>query len=160
MSSDKLISNESVRLVPFRWYHLKAMRMREDNTDMFVYIPDFETRIMIFDGAPNCHTAIADGNIVACWGAQELWPHVAECWLFTSTHFNSYPISATRGADRYFNQLAISLKLKRLQLTVNSKNSLAVRWAKRLRFETEGLMRSYGPDGSDYFMTSRIFANE
>lgn len=157
MSSTDIVSNSSVTLVPFRWYHLQAMDMRSDNTDMFSYIPDFENRIMLFDGAPNCHTAIAGGNIVACWGVQELWPHVAECWLFTSNHFNSYPISATRGADRYFNQIAITLRLKRLQLTVNSKNPLAVRWAKRLRFNTEGLMRSYGPDGSDYFMTARIY---
>ena len=46
--------------------------------------------------------------------------------------------------------------LHRLQFTVHSYNTQAVRWADVLQFEKEGLLRMYGPDKCDYLMLSKI----
>jgi len=58
---------------------------------------------------------------------------------------------------RYFNQIAITLKLRRLQITVDERNIVAIRWARMLKFSREGVLRKYGPGGVDYLMMSRIF---
>jgi len=58
---------------------------------------------------------------------------------------------------RYFNQIAVTLKLRRLQITVDERNIVAIRWARMLKFSREGVLRKYGPSGVDYLMMSRIF---
>ena len=50
-----------------------------------------------------------------------------------------------------------SMRLQRVQMVVNTQVMGAQRFAEYLKFECEGLLRAFGPDGSDYFMYSRIF---
>jgi RimJ/RimL family protein N-acetyltransferase len=48
-------------------------------------------------------------------------------------------------------------KIKRLQTSVKADSKLALRFAEWLGLKQEGLMKNYGPDGSDYYRYARIF---
>jgi hypothetical protein len=60
-----------------------------------------------------------------------------------------------RGAIRYFDIAMADLKLRRLQITVNVNDGLAIRYANALKFRREGLLIGYGPDGADHEMLAR-----
>jgi len=77
--------------------------------------------------------------------------------MLTSHLVDGYPVSLTRSTTRYFNRIATEMKLKRLQLTVNATNLVAVRWANALGFTREGVLRSYGADGADHIVFARIY---
>lgn len=102
-------------------------------------------------------TAMLRGKIACCFGVNKLWPGVGEGWMLTTDHVATAPVSLTRGAYRYFNLIATDMVLRRLQLTVNVENDLAVRWADALQFTPEGLLKNYGPDGASYRMYARYY---
>ena len=46
--------------------------------------------------------------------------------------------------------------LKRIQASVHTNDQQAIRYVEWLGFENEGLMKKYGPDGSDYYRFARV----
>jgi RimJ/RimL family protein N-acetyltransferase len=86
-----------------------------------------------------------------------MWPGVSEAWMITSIEFPNISVTVTRAAIRYFDKVAIEHQLKRLQITVDVENELAMRWAKVLKFTPEGVMRKYGAGGIDHMMFARIY---
>jgi RimJ/RimL family protein N-acetyltransferase len=53
--------------------------------------------------------------------------------------------------------LATSNNIKRLQTAVRADFGIGIRFAKWLGFTNEGLMKSYGFDGSDHYRMARIY---
>ena len=62
-----------------------------------------------------------------------------------------------KASKLFFDYAANKLEMKRLQITVCSRNIPAYKWAKVCYFEDEGILRNYGPQGDDYYMMSRVF---
>ena len=150
-----LSSNRQLQIVPFFWAHVKLMDLRPFEQAYFDSIPNYLERLKEYGTQKHCYTAIYKGDIVACWGAYPLWDGVCEAWLLTSYQFETIPITATRTAIRYFNNIYIDLKLHRLQIAVNCRNELAMRWASALKMKPEAVLHRYGPDESDYKMFAR-----
>ena len=48
-------------------------------------------------------------------------------------------------------------KIKRLQTSVKASFTTGVRFASWLGLKNEGLMKNYGPDGSDYLRMAKIY---
>ena len=48
-------------------------------------------------------------------------------------------------------------KIKRLQTSVKANFKTGVRFANWLGLSSEGLMKRYGPDGSDYIRMAKIY---
>ena len=152
-----ITTNKNVSFVPFHWAHPYAMHLREFDRKIFSELPNFKEYLQSYEASGHAVTAICNGQMVCCFGVNEFWAGVAEAWMLTSSHCDVVPVSLSRGAMRYFNQIAITLKLRRLQITVDERNIVAIRWARMLKFSREGVLRKYGPSGVDYLMMSRIF---
>lgn len=150
-------THAGVELIDFSVRHVSAMNLRPQSRISFDHIPGYRDKLRAVELTKWAHTAVVTGDVVCCFGVIELWPGLGEAWMLTSDKIKRYPISLTRGAQRYFSAAANGLQLRRLQITTNVNDELAVRWANRLNFTQEGLLRSYGPDGSDHFMYSRIY---
>ena len=133
------------------------MDLRQFERELMESVPDFNERLKWYSDTELACSAISGGQMLCCWGIIQIWPGLAEGWLLTSNQIEGYAVSLTRGARRYFKQVATELKLNRLQITVNSRNIVAIRWADALGFEREGRLRNYGPSGDDYFMYARVF---
>jgi RimJ/RimL family protein N-acetyltransferase len=46
--------------------------------------------------------------------------------------------------------------LRRIQFTVRVDYNIGLRWAWALGFQQEGILRGYGPDGTDYAIFGRV----
>ena len=153
----EITNNRQIQIVPFHWTHPYAADLREHDKKAFEHIPNYQEMLKAFQAEGDAITALWRGRIVACLGCNVMWPGVAEAWMITSIEFPNISTTATRAAIRYFDKVAIKYQLKRLQITVDTENELAVRWAKVLKFTPEGLLRKYGPGNSDHMMFARIY---
>ena len=152
-----ITTNRQIQIVPFHWAHPYAMELREFEKVSFETIPNYQDMLRAFQAEGGAITALWRGKIIACLGCNNMWPGVAEAWMITSIEFANISVTVTRAAIRYFDKVAIENKLKRLQITVNVENDLAMRWAKVLKFTPEGVMKHYGSDGADHMMFARIY---
>lgn len=151
----ELSSNRKLHIIPFFWGHVTLMDLRPFEQAYFNDLPDYVDRLKEYGTKKHCYTAMHEGKVVACWGAYPLWDGVAEAWLLTAYQFETIPITSTRTAIRYFNKIYSDMQLHRLQITVNCKDELAMRWAFALKMKKEGILHNYGPDKSDYAMFAR-----
>jgi len=95
--------------------------------------------------------------IYAMFGMWELWQGVAECWLIPNAGIGRRVFRFHKASLLFFDHAVNKRGIKRLQITVRSRNDLAVHWAERCYFTKDGLMRKWGPEFDDYYMMSRIF---
>lgn len=157
VDTSAILRNENVSLVPFHWAHPEAMDLRPHDRVYYDCIPNFREYLKLYMASGNALTAVVPEGMACCFGVNAMWPGIAEGWMLTSHLVDGYPVSLTRSTTRYFNRIATEMKLKRLQLTVNATNVVAVRWANALGFTREGVLRSYGADGADHIMFARIY---
>ena len=102
------------------------------------------------------YTLLDDGKIVAMGGVHMLWNKVGEAWVLLSKHAKSKPRTVAKYADLMFDVIVHKNKLERIQASIAVNDAKAIRFGKWLGFEMEGLMRKYGPDGSDYYRLARV----
>ena len=150
-------SNSKVKFIPFHWAHPHHMDLRPFEREHFDLVPNYDEQLKWNAMQPHSYTALYEGKMACCFGFNQLWSGVAEGWLLTTYLVESNPISLTRGAFRVFNHVASELQLHRLQLVVDGRNELAIRWANALRFKEEGCLVGYGPDGSNHYMFARQY---
>ena len=133
----------------FDAYQLSVMRT----------FPDYEKSLEHMAAAGDAYTALIEGQPVMCWGLIELWPGVAEAWMLRDEAISRHATTLARCAYDYFLQVGVELSLNRCQFSVNSHNKRAIRFARYLKFEVEGVLRKYAPDGSDYLMMARLYSD-
>ena len=111
-----------------------------------------------FEGYQNIvgFTARKDGKIVMMGGVHVMWQGVGEGWLVMSKHAHSMPKTVARYADEFFDVIMNEANIQRMQASINATDPRSVRFARWLGFENEGLMRKYGPDGTDYYRMARV----
>lgn len=145
-----------VDVVPFTWHHVAAMDLRPDELGHLASTKDYIARTKIYTQRGPCFSAIVEGEGVAmCWGFLPYWQGVWEAWALTSYLVERHPIATIRRAQSVFNQIERDLQAHRLQITVKASNQLSLRFAEALKFHREGVLKAYGPDGSDYIMLAR-----
>lgn len=144
------------RIVDWHPMHLQMIELNKfdmENREMFVnysqYLTQFATKGYSF-------TAMQD-KIYAMFGLYKLWDGVYEAWLIPSGDVSKKAFRMHRASKLFFEYAANKLDMKRLQITVCARNEPAVKWAKVCYFETEGVLKKYGPQGDDYLMMARIF---
>jgi len=148
----------AVTVVPFKWYHIKAMDIRKAEQRNIEQMPDYVERLKHQQSLGLSCTAIIDGDGPACsWGYIPQWPGVYECWFLSSYLIERYPILTIRHSRYHIESDAITLKAHRLQMSVDASDRIAMRYAHALGFSSEGVMKSYGPDKADYERLARIF---
>jgi RimJ/RimL family protein N-acetyltransferase len=102
------------------------------------------------------YTLLEDGEIVAMGGVHMLWDKVGEAWVMLGKNAKSRPRTVAKYADLMFDVIVHKNKLNRVQASIAVNDAKAVRFGKWMGFEMEGLMRRYGPDGSDYYRVARV----
>ena len=82
-------------------------------------------------------------NICHVW-YMELWDGVYEAWLIPSNDISRKAFRMHRASKLFFEYAANKLEMKRLQITVCSRNIPAYKWAKVCYFENEVYYESMG----------------
>ena len=142
-----------------RWYphHLDMCELNEFDAANIELFADYRGYLETYANAGLAFSVLDRDGISAMFGVWQLWPGVCEAWLIPSKDIGRKVVPLHRGSLAFFNHVSKQMKIKRLQFSVHSANATACMWAERCYFQREGTMRSYGPDGADYYMYGRLF---
>lgn len=143
-------------LLPFRVAHLAGMELHPIQQRSF----DWPGSCAQLEAQAECgpaYTIMVDGVAMACFGAVEIYPGVAEAWLLRDNRIAAYRVSMGRNSRMFFDQLGTAMKLRRCQMSVDVSFPSAIRYAEWCKFEIEGVMRKFGIGGQDNLMMARIY---
>jgi len=115
-----------------------------------------ENRICLSDKG-NAYTLFVDKKPIVAGGIFLLWEGVAEGWVMASQNIYDVKFLAAKEIKKRTDELCQRNKVKRLQTTVKYDFSQGIRFASWLGLKPEGIMRKYGPDGSDYYRMAKIY---
>lgn len=141
--------------LPFHIDHLDNL----DNVDGYVQMLGLEGFKKQIAGQANrgpVITAFINGKPVAVFGCGLLWTGVAEVWTLLSEQSKRYPIAMIRASKSFLDICWITFNLHRLQITVKTSDTVAMRFALALKFEVECNMKKYSPGKEDFTLLRRL----
>ena len=115
-----------------------------------------ENRICLADKG-NAYTLFVKDKPIVAGGIFILWKGVAEGWVLANRNIYDVKFLAAKEIKIRTDLLCKKNKIKRLQTSVKAEFTTGVRFANWLGLKTEGLMKKYGPDGSDYLRMAKIY---
>jgi hypothetical protein len=101
-------------------------------------------------------TAVLCGDPIGAAGIAVIRPGHGEAWSLLSPMIKRLPVMLHKAASRLIPEVMTKHGLRRVQVTVNPEDPIAIRWAERLGFEREGKMRNFGDNGEDVLLYSMI----
>ena len=140
-----------MEVVSFKAKYLRAMVLQDAQQIMSPLTFDDEYCEQLIDAGP-AYTVLDGKKPVMCAGVAEMWTNRYAAWAWLSKDAGPKMIGLTRIVDDYLN----TRPYRRIEAYVDARFVAGHRWAKILRFEYEGLMRSFGTQGQDMAMYSRI----
>jgi hypothetical protein len=152
-----IVKVQGVTAMPFHPSHINRIGINKFDQEIFKSLPDIETRLQLVFEARCAWTLFYRGNPALVMGLEYRYPTNYEAWLLMGNTAYKHGLLLSRGAKRFFDNIGSRLNLRRMQIVVNVHNKTAVRWAEFLRFNREGLMSQYGPEGADYYMYARTY---
>jgi len=136
-------------IVPFKKEHLSIINLVFEMTEAG------KQSLASYDDVIG-YTGMEDGAVLATGGVHRMWNGVGEAWLLVGKEGYSKPKTVARYTDYIFQHIQEEHDLFRIQASVSALDETANRYAQWLGFEKEGIMRKYGPDGSDYIRYARV----
>ena len=115
-----------------------------------------ENRICLADKG-NAYTLFVNNKPIVAGGIFILWQGVAEGWVLANQNIYDVKFLAAKEIKKRTDLLCKKNKINRLQTSVKAEFKTGIRFANWLGLETEGLMKKYGPDGSDYLRMAKIY---
>ena len=144
------------KLINFETALVPMLTPRDTDQVYFDHIPNFIGVLSGYAQIGYAHMGISHGRPVCMFGCVPLWPGVAELWMITDVNLGSSARTFHRVTKEMFDIYMSELSLVRLQIWVHSQNERALKWAKALYFEEEGIARQFGPDGADFHLLARF----
>jgi len=148
---------EDCKAVPFHWGHLHLMDLDAGQQKTIQHTPNFAQTVQHYADNGHSATILLLGKPVLSFGEMQIWPGVHELWMMGDIPtFKKNPLKLTKLSRKSINSLENNLIWHRLQIVVRCDNVSAVKWARTIGFQFEGLVRKYTPDGCDCIFYSRI----
>lgn len=138
-----------VVLVPFIPEHLNGFKFEQP--DMQGH-DDISNHTIAQAHGNTAVSVIQYGKTLGIFGSSKVWSGLEEAWFLVDEVTRRYGIAMTKVAKKFIQLKFQEDMLNRLQITVRCNDNRAYKWAKCLGFQTDGVMRQFGPDGSDYYM--------
>lgn len=153
-------SDDELMIVPCCTREILAMRdvRDEQQAQLSVTLPLLEAGLLEIDPDwSRCAIVPHEEAPVAAWGAFLQWPGRAVSWALFTPRARPYAERVTNATLFHVEQMQQRDHLRRMEATVDAGDPKAIRWAQRIGFRIEGLLRAYGPNGEDYFMMARVW---
>ena len=143
-------------IIPFKKEHAEFILSQQLNAAELYLKPEHRRYALYLEQVGLSFTAIVNDKPIAAGGISVLWDNVAEGWVMATHEVWNHSIIMAKHFKKRTDILIETTKIKRLQTSVKADFTLGHKFAKWLKFEEEGLMKHYGPDGSDYIRYARI----
>jgi len=145
-----------IDIIPFKSKHAEFILNQQMNDPALELSPQHKKYALFLEQDGTSFTALVNGKPIASGGVYVLWDNVAEGWVLATSEIWNYKLRMAMIFKKKTENLIKQTKIKRLQTAVKANFELGHKFAKYLGLEQEGLMRHYGPDGSDYIRYARI----
>lgn len=152
-----MINMERLIALPFHPTHMDRIKPNNFDLAVFASLPDLPTRLRILQETRLAWTLFYKNEPALVMGLEYKWPTNYEAFLVPGELSIQHGALLSRGARRFFDKIGSKLDLLRLQIVVNVEREQAVKWAEFLKFNREGVMTKYGPEGADYYMYARTY---
>jgi RimJ/RimL family protein N-acetyltransferase len=154
--NDEMHRRRGMYYLPFVPEHFNLLDFNHKEISVLSNVYEVKSLISCQAQMGVAFTAFRHNRAVAIIGVVNIWPGVGEMWSVFDEEARSIPATMLR-AGKGFSDIAIRyLQLHRLQITVRTDDNRAFRYAKAIGFETESVMRKYGPDQIDYLLMARF----
>lgn len=141
----------NVVIVPFIAEHLD--KFETDQPDIKGHDPEsMRSHILSQAQAGIAISVIQNGKTLGIFGSSKIWNGLEEAWFLVNEVVRRYGISMTKVAKTFISEKFAEDSLNRMQITVRCDDVRAYKWAKCLGFNVDGVMRQFGPDGSDFYL--------
>ena len=137
---------------PFVWFILEQGL----NSEFLELKPEHKKYAFFLKEVGMSFTGLVNNKPIAAGGVFHLWDGVAEGWVLATKDIYKYPVFCAKHIKQRTEIILQANKIKRLQTSVKANCDVALRFAKWLGLKEEGLMKNYGPDGSDFIRFARI----
>ena len=145
-----------VDIIPFENKHAEFILSQPLNSKFLELKAEHKKYAYFLKEIGMSFTGIVNNKPIAAGGVFPLWEGVAEGWVLATKEINNFPITFSKVIKQRCEMLLKNNNFKRFQTSVKADCKVAIRFAKFLNLEEEGLMRNYGPDGSDFYRYARI----
>src|SRR3990167_8540466 len=142
---------KSAFLVPFKAHHIEYLNMRPLDEKVFLSVPHNTATVKMYENSGYSWTGIVDDTVLGMGGVVPVWPGVACGWLLTGCGIEEYKVFLHKTVNGVINDAIRNLKLHRIETTILVNHSISQRWAERLGFHNEGLMRKFDSNKNDYY---------
>lgn len=146
-------------IVRFQGKHLQRLRLREPELSWSATDPDFLSYIESVAEPGASWTGMYRGEPRVCFGIRTVYKSVGEAWLIADKEVGRHALSLVRGGRKIFADFLGEGAFHRIQIGVMADNDTALRFARGLGFEVEGVMRNYGSPGASCVLMARISDN-
>ena len=148
---------DNIEVVPYQVWHVKdILKVGLNDNKIALDAKAFEDKID-FTVPAMAFTLLANNKPVVSGGVMPLWNGVAEGWVISSRKIFDFTLSAAKAIKKRTDYICINNGIWRLQTAVRADYETGVRFAKWLGLEKEGLMKRYGPDGSNYYRMAKLY---
>lgn len=141
------------KVIPFKVEHIECMEVRDYESVTTLTLQNSKIAFKVFEDRKTCGTILHDGRILGIMGYFELWPGVCELFVLPSKYLSEYPIQFARCIKRMLNS-GIFDSYHRIQIQALD-DDLHNRWLAFLRFNLEGVLKKYDPQGNNYKIWAR-----
>jgi hypothetical protein len=100
---------------------------------------------------------VEEGTLHGIAGSYRQWSGSAQFWAAMDKNTECCPIAFAKMCEALIQYAATKQELRRGSLTVRANYEQGNKFAKHLKFEFEGLMKRFLPDGEDANLYARIF---
>jgi len=138
-------------IVALRPEHLLAVQMQAAQAHGQRYVTETMAHELVA-GQGVGWSAQHEGQIIACAGILQMHEARGMAWAM----FAQTALAHFKTIHRVVLAVLAAAPWRRIEMTVDARHESACRWAERLGFACEGLMRAYTPDGRDCYLYARI----
>ena len=125
-----------------------------DNT--FVDL-EFDMKRNLSDPCMSMVTLVNKSKVICIAGVKELRHGVGELWLIPSVYVKDNKINFFKTIYcLIYNLIFTNMCFHRLQMAIKLNDKKATKWADKLGFKKEGIMKAYDHLGDDYFLYAKI----
>jgi hypothetical protein len=134
-----------IRIVEFQPEHIEQIELK----------PCHRTELKDKTVTTYAITFLKEDRPIAIFGGYCPLEGVMQFWGMVSDGVRECPVAFHKTCKSFLEFYQSKYTLRRMQINVRVDYPEGYRWAKALGFELEGVMKKYGPDGTDYALFGR-----
>ena len=141
-----------IEVVPFEMKHLEDFKLREECPELIANLQYTETA-----KDREAFSFKKGGDYICFAGVNYLRPGVGEVWIVDGYLIPTCKLGFFRAIHRLIERYLFQGKeLHRVQMGVRTNFEKGCKFAEKLGFEREGIMKQYCNDKQDYYLYARV----